>query len=81
MREGRTVTLKELHAHTGRIVRGAAKAPVLVTDRGQVVAMIKDPERMSAKRRKRRILPEYAAILKSPPSDDVLDDLEGIRHR
>ncbi len=36
----KTITLKQLHAKTGSLVRRAARAPVQVTDRGQTIAII-----------------------------------------
>ena len=35
-----TITLKELHQHTGRYARGARDNPLLITDRGHPVAML-----------------------------------------
>lgn len=81
MQAKHTVTLKELHEHTGKVVRGAAQSPVQVTDRGKVVAVITHPANLPAKGRKRRILPEYADFLKQKPSADVLEDLEAVRPR
>jgi antitoxin (DNA-binding transcriptional repressor) of toxin-antitoxin stability system len=76
-----TVTLKELHAQTGKIVRGAAQSPVQVTDRGKLVAVITHPANLPVKRKNRRILPAYARFLKETSSTDLLDDLDAIRER
>ena len=76
-----TVTLKELHEKTGKIVRGAAQFPVRVTDRGKLVAVITHPEDLPAQGRVRRILPDYARFLKKSSSLDVLDDLDAVRER
>lgn len=37
----KTISIKELHAATGRWVRMARKTPVIVTDRGEQVAVLK----------------------------------------
>ena len=39
----KTVSIRELHARTGAIVREAAKAPLQITDRGRVLAIIQAP--------------------------------------
>jgi antitoxin (DNA-binding transcriptional repressor) of toxin-antitoxin stability system len=39
----KTISLKQLHAKTGSLVRRAARAPVQVTDRGQPIAIITGP--------------------------------------
>ncbi len=39
----KTVSLRDLHARTGAIVRDAAKRPLLITDRGRVLAVIQAP--------------------------------------
>lgn len=36
----KTITIKQLHAKTGSLVRRAARSPVQVTDRGQPIAVI-----------------------------------------
>ncbi len=38
-----TITLKQLHQHTGRYARAAREEPCLVTDRGHPVAMLTAP--------------------------------------
>ena len=37
----KTISIKELHAETGRWVRAAIKQPLIVTDRGEKVATLK----------------------------------------
>jgi antitoxin (DNA-binding transcriptional repressor) of toxin-antitoxin stability system len=37
----RTITIRELHEHTGKFVRHAQKEAILVTDRGQQIAVLK----------------------------------------
>ena len=39
----KTVSIRDLHARTGAIVREAARRPVQVTDRGRVLAVIQAP--------------------------------------
>ncbi|OGV61478.1 MAG: hypothetical protein A3K19_19970 [Lentisphaerae bacterium RIFOXYB12_FULL_65_16] len=38
-----TITLKELHQHTGRYARAAHEETLLITDRGHAVAMLTAP--------------------------------------
>jgi hypothetical protein len=76
-----TVTIKQLHEKTGEVVRGATSAPVLVTDRGTVVAILADPSLVVERKRRRTLLPEYAALLKRRPTRDVLADLDAVRDR
>jgi prevent-host-death family protein len=35
------VSIRELHQHTGKLVRQAQKEPIVVTDRGQQIAVLK----------------------------------------
>ena len=37
----KSVSIRELHERTGRIVRQAAQQPVIVTDRGSRIALLK----------------------------------------
>ena len=37
----RTATIRELHANTGKLVRASAHEKILITDRGQPVALLK----------------------------------------
>jgi len=76
-----SITIKELHATTGDCVRraGAGRAPVVVTDRGQAVAVLANPALLKLRRRRRTILPEYAALMTRNQSNDVLDDLNAVR--
>ncbi len=39
----KTVSIRDLHARTGAIVRQAAKRPLQITDRGRVLAVIQAP--------------------------------------
>ena len=79
MRATASITIKELHARTGPHVRRAAKSPVKVTDRGELVAVLAGPHLLSAKRRTRTLLPEYAALQTKARSRDVLADLDAVR--
>ena len=78
-----SVSIRELHEKTGEIVRqaGASRIPVLVTDRGEVVAVLVRPDAVPlGKRPKQVLLPEYVRlILNGPKSGDVLEDLEAVR--
>ena len=76
-----SITIKELHAQTGQHVRraGRGRSPLPVTDRGKVVAALVPPTLLPAGRRRRTVLPEYAAWLARQPSTDVLGDLDAVR--
>ncbi len=39
----KTVSLRDLHARTGALVREAARRPMQITDRGRVLAVIQAP--------------------------------------
>jgi prevent-host-death family protein len=75
------ITIKELHATTGEIVRraGSSRVPIVVTDRGQPVAVLSNPSLLKPRRRKRTLLPDFAALMARKPGNDVLDDLDAIR--
>jgi prevent-host-death family protein len=77
----KSITIKELHATTGELVRraGAARSPVIVTDRGEAVALLGNLSLLKPIRRQRRLLPGYAAMMARGQSDDVLDDLNAVR--
>lgn len=78
-----TLTIKQLHAATGRLVRKAAlsRTPTMITDRGQPVALLVAPDRLlpPVARRPRQILPEYAALMRQPPGAPLADDLNILR--
>jgi prevent-host-death family protein len=76
-----SITIKELHATTGDCVRraGAGRTPVVVTDRGEAVAVLASPALLKGRRRRRTLLPEYAAMMARNRSNDVLDDLDSVR--
>ena len=81
MRKRGSITIKELHAQTGEHVRraGRGRLPVPVTDRGKVVAALGPPNLLPSGRRRRTVLPEYAALLARRKSNDVLRDLDAVR--
>jgi antitoxin (DNA-binding transcriptional repressor) of toxin-antitoxin stability system len=77
-----TLTIKQLHAATGRLVRAAARSrtPTVVTDRGQPVALLVAPSRNpTVTRHPRQILPEYAALMRQAPGVPMSSDLDAIR--
>ena len=76
-----TITIKDLHATTGEHVRraGASRAPVVITDRGEAVAVLASPSLLKPRRRKRTILPEYEALMAREPGNDMMDDLNSVR--
>lgn len=76
-----SITIKELHATTGELVRraGRSRVPVLITDRGQPVAVLSNLSQLRPRRRKRMLLPEFQALMSRAPGNDVLDDLEAVR--
>jgi antitoxin (DNA-binding transcriptional repressor) of toxin-antitoxin stability system len=76
-----SITIKELHATTGEHVRraGAARTPVLVTDRGQPVAVLANPTLLRPRRRTRTLLPEFAALMRRKPGSDLQADLDAVR--
>jgi len=76
-----SITIKELHATTGELVRraGSARTPIVVTDRGRPVAVLANPAMLARRRRGRVLLPEFAALMKRPPGDDLQADLDDVR--
>ena len=79
-----TITIKELHATTGEYVRraGASRTPLVITDRGEPVAVLANPALVSPVRRKRVLLPEYEAMIanaKIPRASTLQEDLDAIR--
>jgi prevent-host-death family protein len=79
-----SITIKELHATTGDHVRraGSARAPVVITDRGQPVAVLANPSLLIPRKRTRTLLPEYEAMMAGPAGNDIqaaLDEIRGDR--
>lgn len=46
----KTISLKELHQHTGKHARRAAREPVMITDRGEPIAVLGPPLLASSER-------------------------------
>ena len=72
----KTVSIRDLHARTGAIVREAAREPLQITDRGRVLAVIQAP---SVAARQGVPLPEREAWIAKLPkqkrdSADVVGD-------
>lgn len=77
-----TLTIKQLHAATGRLVRsaGRSRTPTVITDRGRPVAVLVSPDYTTPpNRRSRQILPEYAELMRQTPGNGVADDLDAVR--
>jgi prevent-host-death family protein len=76
-----SITIKELHATTGDHVRraGSSRAPVVITDRGQPVAVLANPSLLTPRKRKRTLLPEYEAMMAGPAGNDIQSALDEIR--
>lgn len=76
-----TITIKQLHATTGVHVRraGTSRAPVVITDRGQAVAVLANPSLLKPRRRKRTIVPGYEAVMAEPPGNHIQAALDEIR--
>ncbi len=75
------ITIKELHATTGKLVRraGASRAPLVITDRGEAVAVLANPSLLRPLRSKRTLLPEYEKMMAAPSVDDIQGALDEIR--
>jgi len=76
-----SITIKELHATTGDHVRraGSSRVPVVITDRGQPVAVLANPSLLTPRKRKRTLLPEYEAMMAGPARNDIQGALDEIR--
>ena len=76
-----SITIKELHATTGEHVRraGASRTPIWVTDRGEPVAVLASPSLLRTRRRRRTLLPEFAALMARQPGEDLQADLDAVR--
>lgn len=76
------ISIKELHATTGEIVRraGAGRSPLLITDRGEPVAVLGNPSMMArAKPRRAGLLPEFEELVTRGSSTNTQADLDDIR--
>jgi prevent-host-death family protein len=78
-----SLSIKELHAKTGELVRKAAlsQVPIEITDRGKPIAVLISPVLAQKRKRTRVLLPEYQAYLKKKPyrTYSILDDLSAVR--
>lgn len=84
MRRSTVLTVKQLHDDTGPSVRraGAAKRPVPITDRGELVAVLANPALVRPVSRKRVLLPEYEAMMATRSAGGIqaaLDEIRGDR--
>ena len=77
----RSITIKELHATTGEHVRRAAasKSPIVLTDRGEPIAVLANPALIRAQPRKRTLLPEFVALMSRSTEGNVQEDLDAVR--
>ena len=66
----KTISIKELHAETGRWVRSAKSAPVTVTDHGEPVAMLA-PYDSGAKKRPVFLGRDLASMPKVPVDSTI----------
>ena len=78
----KTITLRELHHHTGKWTdRVSDEQEIVITKRGVEVARLVPPSG-SAKKKKtwadRTVLPEYAALLKAGKLNSKIDSSIGI---
>ena len=74
-----TVTIKQLHDRTKDIVRRAGKIPLQVTDRGRLVAVLAGPSALPYRKRSRKLLDDYAALLRRKPAAGVQADVDAVR--
>lgn len=76
-----TITIKELHATTGLLVRrvGKSRSHVVITDRGAPVAVLASPSLIKPRRRARAILPEYEKLMARRRGNNLIDDLDAVR--
>ena len=52
---------------------------MVVTDRGQPVAVLANPALLTPRRRTRTLLPEFAAMMTRKPGRDLQTDLDTVR--
>ena len=76
-----SITIKELHARPGALVRRAAtsRSPILITDRGNPIAALASLSLIGSKKRERRLLPEFERMMRRKPGADLADDLAAVR--
>lgn len=77
----KTLSVKELHDDTGRSVRKAAKSkhPIGITDRGELIAVLVNPNLVRSRPRQRVLLPEFEALMSKPVPDDMQPALDEVR--
>jgi prevent-host-death family protein len=77
----RTITIKELHATTGEHVRRAAvsRSPIVITDRGEPVAVLAHPGLLTPRGRTRKLLPEFQAMMGRRTTATLAEDLDAVR--
>ena len=77
----KNLSVKELHRTTGEYVRqaGASRTPLIVTDRGEPVAVLANPALLKPKKRVRTLLPEFEKLMAKPPGNDLREDLDAVR--
>ena len=76
------ISIKDLHATTGRYVRqvGRSRTPLVITDRGAAVAVLASPAVLDrAQSRRRTLLPEFRALMQRAPAGDLHADLDAVR--
>jgi prevent-host-death family protein len=77
------VTIKELHALTGETIRraGRTRAPIIVTDRGEPVAILANLSLLKHPRRPRMLSAEFEALMAtvSPHGANSSEDLDAVR--
>lgn len=78
----RSVSIKELHGSTGEIVRraGASRRPLIITDRGEPIAVLARSDALTAERpRRRTLLPSFRAFWQRGERGTLAEDLNDIR--
>ena len=58
----KTISLKELHQHTGRYARSASEQPVVITDHNRPVALLSGPVTADLQKRLPRKFTRTAAV-------------------
>lgn len=81
LHHARRITIKELHARPGELVRRAAtsRSPIYITDRGTPVAALASLSLVGSKKRPRTLLPEFLRMMRRKPGTDLAADLDAAR--
>jgi hypothetical protein len=78
-----SISIRELHEKTGELVRraGTSRIPFEVTDRGEVVAVLANPNALPPRKRPKRVLlPGYRKLLAGGSlADGILEALDAVR--